>query len=45
MVLNLLKIPTLESLASGSMDTTIRLWDMNTGKARKVLEGHEKGIR
>jgi WD40 repeat protein len=44
MVLDLLKISSLECLASGSMDTTIRLWDINTGKARKVLEGHAKGV-
>ncbi|MBL9005992.1 MAG: hypothetical protein JNJ46_17190 [Myxococcales bacterium] len=27
-------------LASGSDDTTVRLWDVTTGKVRRVLHGH-----
>ena len=38
-------MPSLEILASASMDHTIRLWDMNSGKSRKVLTGHTKGVR
>ena len=45
MILDLLNIPSLESIASASMDRTIRLWDANTGKHKKVLEGHSKGVR
>ncbi|KAF0689140.1 Aste57867_19412 [Aphanomyces stellatus] len=44
-VLDLLNLPTLESLASGSMDRTIRLWDVNTGKHKQQLDGHQKGVR
>ncbi|CCI44278.1 unnamed protein product [Albugo candida] len=44
-VLDLLNIPTLESLASASMDRSIRLWDVNTGKIRQILQGHKKGVR
>ncbi|EEB05195.1 F-box/WD repeat protein Pof1 [Schizosaccharomyces japonicus yFS275] len=31
-------------LASGSYDTTIRLWDMNTMKPIRLLEGHTSGV-
>ena len=41
-VLDLLTLPSLEIVASSSMDHTIRLWDMHTGKARKTLTGHTK---
>ncbi|CEG37948.1 ef hand family protein [Plasmopara halstedii] len=44
-VLDLLTLPTLESLASASMDRTIRLWDVHTGKLKQQLEGHDKGVR
>ncbi|EGZ10227.1 hypothetical protein PHYSODRAFT_522483, partial [Phytophthora sojae] len=39
------KLPTLESLASASMDRTIRLWDVHTGKHKQQLDGHAKGVR
>ena len=44
-VLDLLTLPSLEIVASASMDHTVRLWDMHTGKARKTLTGHTKGVR
>uniref|UniRef100_K3XC49 EF-hand domain-containing protein n=1 Tax=Globisporangium ultimum (strain ATCC 200006 / CBS 805.95 / DAOM BR144) TaxID=431595 RepID=K3XC49_GLOUD len=44
-VLDLLNLPTLESLASASMDRTIRLWDVHTGKHKQQLDGHTKGVR
>ena len=27
------------------MDRTIRLWDIHTGKHKKKLDGHKKGVR
>ena len=42
MVLGLLSIPSLDCLASASMDRTVRLWDVGTGRVRRVLEGHSK---
>ena len=42
MVMDLLTIPTLESLASASMDHTIRLWDSTSSRLRRVLSGHDK---
>lgn len=27
------------------MDRSIRLWDVNTGKIRQILQGHKKGVR
>ncbi|RHY31950.1 hypothetical protein DYB32_003023 [Aphanomyces invadans] len=46
-VLDLLNVtlPTLETLASASMDKTVRLWDVNTGKHKQQLDGHMKGVR
>lgn len=44
-VLDVLSIPSLETVASGSMDHSIRLWDIYTGKLRKALHGHVKGVR
>ena len=33
-----------ETLASGSLDDTIRLWDANTGEHKHTLEGHTDSI-
>jgi WD40 repeat protein len=30
---------------SGSRDTTIRIWDISTGRQLRVLEGHENSVR
>ena len=32
-------------IISGSMDTTIRLWDLAAGKTMSVLTNHKKSIR
>lgn len=32
-------------LATGSYDTTIKIWDIETGEEIRTLEGHESGIR
>jgi F-box/WD-40 domain protein MET30 len=31
-------------LISGSLDNTIRIWDVETGKPRKTLFGHIEGV-
>jgi WD40 repeat protein len=45
MILDLLLLPSLDQIASASMDRSIRLWDMNSGKHKQTLEGHSKGVR
>lgn len=32
-------------VATGSYDSTIRIWDINTGECLRVLRGHTSGIR
>ncbi|BFZ60284.1 hypothetical protein YB2330_001320 [Saitoella coloradoensis] len=32
-------------LATGSYDTTIRIWDLETGREIRVLRGHVRGVR
>ena len=32
------------TLASGSLDETVKLWNVATGKERVVLRGHRSGI-
>src|SRR5262245_45484368 len=32
--------PDGKTLASGSLDTTVKLWDVRTGKERATLKGH-----
>ena len=32
-------------LATGSYDTTIKIWDLNTGKQLRTLHGHTDGVR
>jgi WD40 repeat protein len=44
-VMDLESIPTMDVLASASLDTNICLWDMVTGNKRKTLKGgHTKGV-
>jgi len=33
-----------QRLASGSLDKTIRVWDVKTGRCQHVLKGHIKGV-
>ena len=37
--------PTGEVLVSGSRDTTVRLWDINTGELLRTLIGHTDSVR
>jgi serine/threonine protein kinase len=36
--------PDSKTLASGSMDKTIKLWDTQSGKLRQTLTGHNNGV-
>ena len=36
--------PNGQTLASGSQDRTVRLWDPNTGKLKRTLEGHRDAV-
>jgi len=37
--------PDGKTLASGSNDDTIKLWDINTGQELKTLKGHTSSVR
>jgi WD40 repeat protein len=43
-VMQLHSIAQQDVLASASLDTTIRLWDLHSGRLRKTLQGHSKGV-
>ncbi|MBZ5622639.1 MAG: TIR domain-containing protein [Acidobacteriia bacterium] len=43
-VLRLTWAPDGKTLASTSVDRTIRLWDWKSGKLEKVLSGHREGV-
>ena len=36
--------PDGQRLASGSYDDTVRLWDVNSGRALKTLKGHSQAV-
>jgi len=36
--------PNSQQLASGSMDNTIKLWDVRSGKQLNSLRGHKKWV-
>ncbi|MDH6099753.1 WD40 repeat domain-containing protein [Anabaenopsis sp. FSS-46] len=36
--------PDGKTLASGSWDNTIKIWDVGTGELRRTLQGHDRGV-
>ena len=36
--------PNGQTLASGSDDHTVRLWDVTSGQCLKILQGHTNGV-
>ena len=44
MVLGLESLPSIESVVSCSLDTTISVWDILTGARRQLLQGHKMGV-
>lgn len=43
-VMKLLPVPDLNILFSGSMDSTINVWDVVSGQLKQTLKGHELGV-
>jgi WD40 repeat protein len=38
-------ISNYNSIATGSDDCTVRIWDIKTGDTLRILEGHKRPIR
>lgn len=43
-VLCMIELTGLEILATSSIDANISLWDLQTGKLKRCLKGHSKGV-
>ncbi len=37
--------PTEKYVVSGSLDNTLQVWSVESGKSIQKLEGHENGVR
>jgi len=44
-VLDIIELEGLDIVASACLDRTIKLWDLGTGKLRRTLQGHSKGVK
>jgi WD40 repeat protein len=43
-VMDLISMPSLDNIASASLDTTIAIWDTYTGARLQEFRGHTKGV-
>ncbi|KAJ8614616.1 hypothetical protein CTAYLR_008986 [Chrysophaeum taylorii] len=43
-VLDMIELDGLEMIAAAAMDSLITLWDIQTGKLKRCLPGHAKGV-
>lgn len=44
-VLSVAFSPNSKTVASGSSDRTVKMWDLATGKERATLKGHHQAIK